>query len=180
MLRSFFDSATHDLRTSGILLDFGDAEIYLFASHECTIADYKAHTEIVSSRGVAASKPCPCCRRVCDNRHGVADGSAQLVSLTSLERGDWKQHTDESVRAVVHRLRAAHGTHEFDAMQQMHGYTHNPLSIHFNEHLKYGPISTMLYDWPHCAIIDGVLETTLDQLLLAFGRKKKTNCGEVC
>ena len=60
MLRFFFDSATHDLRTSGILLDFGDAEIYLFASHECTIADYEAHAEIVSSRGVVASKPCPC------------------------------------------------------------------------------------------------------------------------
>ena len=37
----------------------------------------------------------------------------------------------------------------------------------------------MLYDWPHCAIIDGVLETTLDQLLLAFGRKKKQTV-EMC
>ena len=177
MMLLFFDPAGFDILNAGIQLNlYGEhvdaAPTHLFARHSFNIADYPAHTEVLGNRTHNASKPCCCCRNVVDHKSGLADvvGSG-LVPLTSLDVDAWRQHSDSSVRALAVRLRDAHGTMgvtAFSLKQQTLGWTYNEHSILYDTTLPYSPVESIMFDWMHIWLIDGIFLRELNILLRTY------------
>ena len=117
IMDSLFFSEGFSFSRHGCTLDLSDAGdssslVTLWAAHEATLADFLAHQEVLGANGPNATKPCPSCRNVLSHKTVYADRSGgAFVKLTSLTMGDWKAHTDTSLRVTHEGLRVAHTDH---------------------------------------------------------------------
>ena len=180
VMKLFFDDAGHHFARTGVMLDFGDGEdtlfLRLFANHAATIADFKAHAQLLCSKGQSGTKPCPMCRNVIDHKKSVVPlAGGGLLPFTSTDTTTWKLHTDASIRALVEKLRNASthmGNPAFKELQTIHGWTHNPWNILADASLKYKAASTMIFDWMHVWCIDGVFARSFNSLMDEIHKKK--------
>ena len=155
----------NDMARHGVTLDIGEHTHTIYAEHHITIADGLAIEEVSFNKGHAGTVPCAICRNVTDVRWGYhAASGGRFVPTTSLNPGEWKRHTDHSVRQLILRLQRKHadvaaGTltqARFNDIQQMCGYNYNPKHIVLNDRLNYKAITTLFFDWMHIWCIDGV------------------------
>ena len=182
MILKIFDPDGIDVRLTGFNIDLsdeleGNGEIpyRFFFEHVCSIADFKAISQVLGGRGATATIPCPKCRNIADHKSSLALNSPDILPLTSTEPDKWKQRSDEFVRALHVKLRDAHAClapDAFVALQQRLGWTYNARSLLSDEHLAYKAMSTLLFDWMHVWCVDGVFERTLDNVMDACKRTK--------
>ena len=193
LLPYFFGIDGHDVSEGGVCLRLckpegeGPADMrMLFARHSITIGDMVELKEILACKGHAGTKPCPCCRNVIGHKMGYAERDDELQPLTSLDVTKWKLHNDESVRAVVARLAAvaaetAEGASNarLEEAQQNLGWNHCPNGIISDERLNYKPISTLMFDWFHIYLVNGLFAGEFQMLLQAFKRDTGLTLGHI-
>ena len=174
VMRLFFNPSGFDFKAAGIALSLhGDPPTAeptrLFAVHQVTIADYPAITEVIGNRTHNASKPCCCCRNVVDHKTDLwTAAGTRLLPLTSLKVDEFKQHTDATVKLLAHRLlneSRTLGITAFKTLQQHLGWSFNPHSILYHDDLEFKPMSSLMFDWMHVWLIDGVFYRELRALM---------------
>ena len=174
VLRTFFAPDGHDLRTSGMPLKlFGDngPTTMLFADLGVFISDEKAIKELICNKGASGTKCCPLCINVVAHDSGLPEGYLKLSSCTNV--AEFKLHTDETVRTVVHRLASvadevaagstSNGT--LKLLEQQLGWTHEPDSLLLDAHLAFRAVSCLMFDWMHIYLVSGLFNVELHNLM---------------
>lgn len=164
----FFRRSGVNISTAGLSFCFLDEPLVIFAAHRVTVTDFAALNEVIGNR--FGTLPCPLCRDVVDHKSSAANHPG-LHSLTSTDAAAWTRHTNNSVRVLVTRLRANAewmSATEFKEYQQEVGYTFNPRSILYNEHLRYSAVTSMMFDWAHIFCVDGICAREIKALMAAI------------
>ena len=144
---------------SGCSLQLGDRWVRLYAVHSATVADFLALKDVLQSMGQQGLKPCPCCSNIV--KADIAEGSLTLLPVHSLETHRFVLRTDESMRVLQDSMRdqrAILTDTEFEKLESRMGYHYWPNSVLNAESLQYKAISTLMFDWPHVYVINGVAQ----------------------
>ena len=173
VLEQFFGSA-HDIRLSGVLLDEG---IRILAGVGVILADEPALKEMLSCKGHAGNKCCCLCLNASlHNAKGIPLHILCPKLAGSIARTDWKsfeKHTDETIRATVRRLNAHHTLFKagaltkgkYDLKSAMLGWNWTPHNIILNEKFRLQVASSVMYDWAHTYVNDGLADTEFGQCM---------------
>ena len=135
----------------------------LFATHSCTLADFKALVELTGSMGPSGLRPCPSCSNIV--KDDLADGHA-LLGLSSLEAKKWKLHTDQSVRDIQAHLCAQKGLMaktRFTDLQSRLGFHYAENGI-LNDK-RFQIMRSLRYDWPHAYLQQGLFGKELEAFM---------------
>ena len=173
MIYGFFFGGAQDFERVGAFLD-ADDDVRNFAVHCTTIADYKAHVEVLNCMGVNALKPCPCCRKlVAHNKMPVHIQGEGIHPITNTYPATWVLHSDATMAKLYHKLRnaALHTPSQLAELETLHGMRDNPHSVIALP--EYKAISTLMYDWMHCWAIDGVYRRCFESLFELLHEKAK-------
>lgn len=124
VMKQFFKppGAAHDFARTGVTVDVGEGGNTvlrrLYAVHTATIADAKAHSEILGHNGYTAMKCCPGCRSIIvPNQAEVRLEGHGLVPYTSTNPDDWNQRTDDQMRRLAQKLMTLHAEADNDALR---------------------------------------------------------------
>ena len=126
----------------------------LFATHSCTLGDFKALVELTGSMGQNGLRPCPSCSNIV--KDDLADGHA-LLGLSSLEANKWELHTDQSVRDIQAHLCAQKGLMaktNFNDRQSRLGFHYAENGIVNDKGFQI--MRSLRYDWPHVYLQRGI------------------------
>ena len=171
----FFNEDSHHFAKSGIALDVRDPAVdvpnivHIFAQHALTIADFLALKQLLNAMGHNGLKPCPCCRNIV--KDDIADGRT-LFGLSNLECARWRQHTDQSIRELHEHMRERKthiGATAFGDLQSRLGFNYSAASIVCDATLAFKAVSTLVFDWPHVYLVNGIFGRELDAFM-AFAR----------
>ena len=165
---------TWDPQRAGILINLRgrEAPVRFFFSFDLLTGDEMSIQQINCTRGASAEMPCMCCLNVkskwsLDMQH---DSSGFFVSSTEVDMSKLKLHTDETVVAIAHKLKAKAAIENktrFQSSQKQLGFTYSPGMITLDADLVpiYKPISALVYDWMHCMLLDGVFAITVGEMM---------------
>ena len=95
-------------------------------------------------------------------------GGDRLVGLSYLDRAKWVRHSDKSMRTRFKYLgRQQHvvAPTEFGDVQSRVGFRYWTEAIILSPALRCKAISTLMFDWPHIYLINGVLSRELQALI---------------
>lgn len=181
-MRMFFSPDSHDASKSGVTLAIKQASgehknAKLFMVHHATIADFKALCQILGANSQSGTKPCPECRDIIDpfkSKDAELIGPG-LVPFTSTEPNTWRKHDDASVLRIVAKLRDAVGGRKKE-LATIHGYKYCQYNIMNDPHLKYRPITTLLYDWQHVWCVGGVFDRSMTAVIQSLNGL--VDCGD--
>ena len=167
-INQFFDPNGHDIELGGVTLKLhGLGELLtIFAILGVVLADEPAIKEIYACKGHSGTKPCLICfDAVAHLAPGGSDGLHAFdeypVSIRAVTLSAFKQHSDASLRYAVRRVHNAKATEEngdFELLEQLHGFNYNPYSLIVNEAPRWKPASSLMWDWGHCTICDGIAD----------------------
>ena len=119
------------------------------------LADEAALKNMFEFKGASGILPCPFCSNVVlrSSELHEFDGTLKPHSVTSLE--GCVQHTDDSVVAIIRRLRSQMAVltkKKFEDLQKSLGFNFVPDGILDGEVLG---ITALHFDWAHCVLIQG-------------------------
>jgi len=130
VVKLFLDPDGTNLATTGMLLQWGDASIRLWAVLGGVIQDGGAHKSVWHSRGDAASRYCLLCKNLFTEESKICDeDGTHLLSCNCLKLSDLVPATSRDIRAVARYIEAQHSVlniEQFRELQQALGMTHHP------------------------------------------------------
>ena len=127
--------------------------------HSATVADFLALKDVLQFMGQQGLKPCPCCSNIV--KADIAEGSLTLLPVHSLETHRFVLRTDESMRVLRDSMRDQRvilTDTEFEKLESRMGYHYWPNSVLNAESLQYKAMRTLMFDWPHVYVINGVAQ----------------------
>ena len=114
---------------------------------------------------------------------GLHVGSDYLVSIAESNSARFKMHTDDSLRLTVSKLNDWHGVLSqaaFEKKEQMYGFNYNAFSVIANERLRIDAVSSLMFDWAHCSVCDGVADGEFGELMkFLHVNKARTKYAEI-
>ena len=152
----------HDLELVGVRIKLhgDDDSIVLWGKIGCILADEPAIKEILSCKGHAGQKPCVLCMNCTAHAPSGADGLHKHhrypASISNTDFRAFTLHSDKTLRLAVQKLHSMKGCANFDDMEQVYGFSYNPWNLLLNHRLQLNAASTLMYDWAHCFVCDGV------------------------
>ena len=157
-----FHGEHHDVRRSGFTVVVNSKPVHIVASITNIFGDEPAIKEMVSCKGHAGVKPCLLCINVV--LHHVIDTVASAVSIASIDWSAFKLHTDATIRAVIRRINTLHGEMlagrisqtEVNERSSALGWNYTPCEIILNERFGLGIASSVMWDWAHEYVHDGL------------------------
>ena len=154
--KAFFGEL-HNLEDGGLLLDFPDGSRHMFfASLAISVQDELAHKQTWCCKGASGLRSCMVCIDYAEASSELADfDETGLVRTNILHPRDLRMHTDESLRAVVHRLRDTATDGNLERRETALGFRHDPYSILLDASLYtvIKPISQYMHDWMHVVML---------------------------
>jgi len=180
---SLFFGATHDIRLSGVSVDVKHGEraerATIFASVGVLLADEPALKELLHCKGHAGIKPCCLCMNATHHNTGGTPFHVltdKAVSITDTNWGAFTKHSNESIRSLVQRVDQHHDNfvarmmtkEQFDDRMTILGWNWAPSNPILND--KYGLkiASSVMFDWAHVYVHDGLADVELGQCMKAF------------
>ena len=169
VLRSFFDNNGHNLKTSGMLLRFGDHRVWLFAQFALKIADESALHQTWLNKGANGLIMCLYCSNCASKDSGLA-GHHGYVCCTCLDIERFVLHSNQSVRGYVRHLAdqaEVLNQTNLEAVETKLGFNHNAQSLLNDRDLEeyVDPIGVTMVDWCHTWLVSGVWNLILGLLL---------------
>ena len=171
VLEQFFNPQ-HDIRRDGVEI----AGRCIKAEVGVILADGPAIKEMLACKGHAGTKPCPCCLdATLHNSKGIPlhQLCGQAVSIANTDFGAFQKHTDDSIRSTVRRVEEHHAKYvsgdmtkkEYELRSQMLGWNWCPDSIILNERFGLRIASSIMFDWAHVYLNDGLADSELGQCM---------------
>ena len=174
LVKLFFDKEGHHLGVTGMLLDFGDESIRLFAVLGGVLQDGGAHKSVWHSRGDAASRYCLLCKNLFTAESKLCDEDGRhLLCCNIVKLNALVPATSRDVRAVARHIESKAGTLpsvQFSELQQALGMTHHPYGLLLDRTLDdiLDPVNVYMHDWMHALCVDGVCNLVLYLLFESF------------
>ena len=153
----YFFGQQCDLR-NGITIHTADSEVLmLFSTLGMVLADELGTREIWGLKGSGSWRPCALCANVVNARFGFEEHvTRDIVLHTETDPRKLKLHTDESVFAIIDKLRKA-STSRCAELEKIHGFHHQRHGVlqclQLRSVVKPSCIS---YDFMHCFLTNGV------------------------
>ena len=147
------------------------------------LADAPALKEMISSKGHSGTKPCTLCKNCCSNVDYCGD-SSYAVHMSETDIDKFEAHTDTSIRELVQRLQVrkleCRTIEEWVDVQSFYGFTWNPYSIILNERLNVKLVSSLMYDYGHIYVCDGLADEEMGRCMHALRKTASTyaDCGQ--
>ena len=183
LLSYFFGAIGFDIERAGVTLLVGGVAITLFARLQVILADGPALKDLLSCKGHSGVKPCSLCMNVV--AHKAPGGGVPLhlfsdtiVSIAEPTLANCQAHTDATVHALMMKLQEYKSTLEpgdFVKREQMFGFTWNPCNLMMNTRLMLGLVSTVMYDWAHIFLCDGLCDVEFG-LFMKHMHEQRTTC----
>ena len=183
VLLQFFGENEADIAVTGITLNLHSGERKrIFAKVGVLLADEPALVEMSDSKGHQSHKSCCLCMN-CTN-HKPPGGGVPLhqrtdyaVPLTECNFSKFELHTDESMRAMLMKLRASKGVLDaasFADREVACGFNWNPHNMLLNERLNIGLASCIMYEWTHVTVSSGIADVEFGLFMKAM-RDRRTD-----
>jgi hypothetical protein len=178
VLSLFFDPATHDVRSSGVFLDFcGGSTAHIWLSLGIVLADEAALHMMYGCKGSAGLKPCLLCQNVFNHQNGRGisegdmDGWVQTHACTASSKIEL--HTPGTIKAIIDRLTADAATSAKSAhaeLQTSLGWTLVPNGVMSDNLLRTlcDPTGHVLYDYMHVFFVSGVFNMHCGKLVASL------------
>jgi len=172
LIKLFFDS--DGISTAGVLLDFGDECVRIWAVLGGVIQDGGAHKSVWHSRGDAGSKYCLLCKNIFTEESKLCDeDGTKMLSCNVIKHRDLVPATSRDMRATARYIEAqagALGPEPFRELQQALGMTYHPHSLLLNRSLDdiVDPVNVYMHDPMHALFVDGVCNIVVYLLLESF------------
>ena len=173
----------HDIRLSGITVCVKSGEhevrITVFAEVRVLLADEPALKEMLDCKGHAGHKPCCLCiDGTLHNARGTPIHTlcSNAVSIAIMSWDAFKKHSDASIRAVVMRMNDLHQQllgktitqDDYDNRSAVLGWNWSPTNIILNEKFRLQVASSVMFDWAHVYVHDGLADTEFGQCMKVF------------
>ena len=179
----FFNELGNHMERSGMVLKMhGDerATVAFCAVMGILLADVLALQEMILWKGHQGFKICPRCSN-CGLRKWMEprpDGvPGVLYPHTHLEKADFVQHTDETVRASIERLaelKAMEVTSErYIEAETIHGFTYSEKSV-LAQRGMFNVITILMFDWMHVYLVGGLLDEEFGMCMSALKKAHST------
>ena len=189
VLQTFFNPE-HDMRTSGVtftLMPTANGETLevarLFTKICIVVADEPALKEIFDCKGHAGHICCLLCANA--TLHKAPGGGIPFhiqypafCKSIALNRklSDFKLHDNQSMRESLRKVNNAHddwiagliNKNEFEHTSQIVGYNWSPNNILLNERFNVLAADSVMFDWSHVFICDGVADVEFGSCMSAL------------
>lgn len=173
IIKQFFQPGGFDFATSGILLEFSDVDIRLWAKLGGVLQDGGAHKFVWHLRGDGASKFCVLCRNLFTEESNVVDSDGtNLLRCNIIKLGELIPMTGTDLRANARYL--ASQTHlpagQFTRLQQALGLTYHKHALLLDHELDrvFDPCETYQHDNMHGLFVDGAMNMLIYLLFEVF------------
>ncbi len=169
----FGSSDSHNLRKSGIVIEFADeSTARLFSDLEMVLQDGGAHKLCWCLKGDAGHKFCVGCRTLFAEKSGIVNGdnNEEILTCNLLLESEQDFATDEEIRGTVLRLAefARTSPDTLALREQACGFNHNVHNMLLNPQLNdvVRPVTQFGHDWMHAMVVHGVWNTIMFLLIL--------------
>jgi hypothetical protein len=180
VMEQFF--TPHDVKRCGVSFKlYGEAEsVRIFADVGVLLADEPALKEVLSCKGHAGNKPCVLCKNAVLQKLPMGavplhERSEYAVSIAETDMTKFQLHTDASILATVARLNGYKDTlsnSELQVRQTILGFNYNEFSLVTNARVALKVASTVMYDWAHVYVCDGVADAEYGACMQALHKGK--------
>jgi hypothetical protein len=164
----------------GVSLEFPSARgtdvLLLVASFDIFVSDEKAIKQLTGVKGAAGRKLCLFCMNTKAWRHFKPDPTGFFLPSNSLAVGEFKLHTDASLREVYRKVLAAKrtmGESPFLEYEREMGVSVNE-RYHPLLRDEFKPISSIVWDPQHVYLCGGIFEVECQAFFAAL---EKADCG---
>ena len=179
LLKEFFNSATHHLRTGGMSLRLctSDNIFVLFMRNGIKVADELALKSVWLCKGASGTKMCMCCMNVVAIASDLPALDMAFVPASEPDPSKFRLHTDATVKEIVQRLARDHNrlsATDFEALEKTLGWTHSTGNVLLDRDLELEvmPISQTMFDWMHCLVVNGTMNLELGLLMTRLGKHR--------
>ena len=167
VLEILFVGPVHSF-TDGIVVALNAGHTVIRATFCGILADEKAHKETFNVKGASGKKPCLSCANVM-SKHTGAHGDF-VRDITCYNHDELRMHTNESVYAMVDRLRESFlvmSGPQFKALQERYGVNYNEASLLFKDRLRgiMRPVDNMIRDPMHMIASNGFASTEIARIM---------------
>jgi len=184
-IKRFFQRDGFNFATSGILLEFPDGDVRLWAVLGGILQDGGAHKYVWHIRGDGASKYCLLCRNLFTEVSNVveADGT-NLLRCNVIKLDELVSMSGKDLRTNARYLAGQHGrlnADRFNELQQSLGLTHHQHALLLDRELDdvFDPCEVYMHDSMHGLYVDGVVNLVVYLLFEAFIGSNMRNVYEV-
>lgn len=191
ILEMFFDTP-HDIMRTGVTVicckdtpgDTAGSRATIFAFVGLILADAPAVKEITDWKGHSGHKCCILCKNATlakvDNPMHLRSDYA--VPITNPDFKCFELHTDESLTATVQRVHIHHQSwvdgkitkDTYEKFTQVLGFNWNPFNIVLNERFNIKLASTVMWDWGHCVVCDGIADAEMGSCMKSLQKSLST------
>ena len=165
-IKSFF-GPIHNLKSGGIMFTFpGGSSAKLWADLDICVQDELAHKMTWCCKGATGLRSCMLCVDYAEPSSELAQYDVSgTIRCHIMRPKDLALHSDESLRAVLYRLRDVAATYDDTVLHQkesLWGFRHDPDNLLLDASLDniVLPVSQYMHDWMHVVMI-GVFPITL-------------------
>jgi hypothetical protein len=167
----------HHVRLAGFTVRVKGNPVHIIAKLSVLFGDEPALKEMISCKGHAGLRPCLLCMNVV--LHRALATVRNSVSIASTDWSAFKLHTDETIRAVVRRLTQLHGQMlanelskgNFGDKQIALGFNFTPVDIICNKSFDLQVASSVMWDWAHEYVHNGLADDELGACMKALSRQ---------
>ena len=171
-LSELFFAEGQNFRDSGILVKALDGTIFgpVFARMGALVGDDLALTQILRTKGHGGNSNCPVCKNVVRVSSGLAesDATGYLVTHAESDITKFDEHTDQTLWQALDRVLATPRP-QAAALEVALGLHRDEHCLVADNRLReyYGPISTLMFDFSHVFLINGLVQFEMGAFLLA-------------
>lgn len=192
VLQQFFNN-TFDIRLAGVSVEFKDgSKGHILARASILLADMPAIKECISCKGHSGVLCCPLCRNATLEKSQAEVPLHKLtnkaVSIADPEWDKFVKNTNEGIRKDVARVNELHdlfmagniSKDEFDDRCTAIGWVYTPAFTILNPKFNLQLADTIMYDWAHIYVHDGLGDTELGICMRAYhSARTETTYAEI-
>jgi len=159
----------------------------IYAKAGIILADILALKELVECIGHSGMKFCCLCQDCIQTKSDAGEMLPSMVphavhfSCTTFS--SFKKQTNESIRATVRRVNALHAgfvakdrtvvqsADDYKLRKQMLGWSWTSANVVLNERFNLQLADSIMYDWAHCYVHDGLGDNELGQFMHAVPKE---------
>ena len=157
------------LHITGLNLSLGNEFFSVWAFISTMISDHDALKQALEMKGTSGLKICACCSNVVEFTAGLVehDSTGRLIPSSELDISKFELHSDESVLAIARMLEAEEHSPNLKKLQTNLGFNlvKNGLILKQELFSVYKPISTLMFDWTHIFLVNGIWNAEVGALL---------------
>ena len=183
-IKKFFQPAGYNLATNGVLLEFPDGDVRLWARLGGILQDGGAHKFVWHVRGDGASKYCVLCRNLFSEESKVVEeDGTNLLRCNVIKLDELVPMNGEDLRKNARYLAGQVGLPEgkFTELQQAIGLTYHPHALLLDRELDdvFDPCDVYQHDTMHGLYVDGVVNLVVYLLFETFIARGLRNVYQV-